>query len=248
MIEREWVDARDRRPGTRARRSPPHPAVAVGWIAVAVIVVLTRRTPPRPDLDAAAPPLLAPPGGIAAAPPSRPVDTIARHAPVTVLSEWWHDPVEVLASPADSAAAVPSWRDRLPRPLAALRKFASPLIMPRLSLPRLLTPDFPVLRALAARARPGQPVTVTLTAYCLHGTTRQGTPTRTGIVAADPRVFPMARHVELFAAGRYLGRFRVEDTGGAVHGAHLDIWTPDCADAERFGTRPGIASLVALGD
>ena len=69
-----------------------------------------------------------------------------------------------------------------------------------------------------------------------------------GIIAADPRIFPMSRHVELFSAGRYLGRFRVEDTGGAVHGAHIDIWTPDCSDAERFGTRPGVASLVALGD
>lgn len=165
------------------------------------------------------------------------------------MSEWWHAPVEVLATPADSIAArAPSWRDRLPKPFAALRGFASPLIMPRLRLPRALTPDFPALRALAARARPGQPVTVTLTAYCLRGTTRQGTQTRAGIVAADPRIFPMARHVEIYAAGRYLGRFRVEDTGGAVHGTHLDIWTPDCSDAERFGTRPGIASLVALGD
>lgn len=235
----------------RARR----PSVVLGWLLVAVLVVLTRRHP-RAVAVTPAVPLLAPPDASAHAPlgataPRAPEDTIARHAPVTVTSEWWHDPVEVLAGPDDSAAAaprVPDWRDRLPRPFAALRGFASPLIMPRLRFPRALTPDFPVLRALAARARPGQPVTVTLTAYCLHGTTRQGTATRAGIVAADPRIFPMLRHVELFAAGRYLGRFRVEDTGGAVHGAHIDIWTPDCSDAERFGTRAGVASLVALGD
>ncbi len=236
-------------------RRGPRPVVAFGWLAVASVIVLSRRTV-RPGVDAEpAPPLLAPPDdapppAAAATPAPAPrTDTIARHAPVVVMSDWLHAPVEVLAMPADSAAAdAPTWRDRLPKPFAALRGFASPLIMPRLSLPRALTPDFPVLRALAARARPGQPVTVTLTAYCLHGTTRQGTRTRAGIVAADPRIFPMSRYVELFSAGRYLGRFRVEDTGGAVHGAHIDIWTPDCSDAERFGTRSGVASLIALGD
>ncbi|GJG87972.1 hypothetical protein tb265_31530 [Gemmatimonadetes bacterium T265] len=223
-------------------RRTPHPLTVFGWLALASVIVLSQRTV-RPAPDPNAPPLLAPLA-----------DTIARHPPVVVTSEWWHDPVEVLATPADSIAAdgatahPPSRRDRLPRPFAALRSFASPLIMPRLRVPRALTPDFPALRALAARARPGEPVTVTLTAYCLHGTTNQGTRTRAGIVAADPRIFPMARHVELFAAGRYLGRFRIEDTGGAVHGAHIDIWTPDCDDAERFGTRPGVASLVALGE
>ncbi len=220
--------------------------MAVGWLALATIVVVGRRNAAaRPAPPDAPPPLLAPPGTVA--PAVRP-PVIARHDPVTVTSDWWHDPVEVLATPADSAAAAvpPAWTSRLPKPLAALRGFASPLIMPRLQLPRVL--DFPALRSLAARARPGEPVSVTLTAYCLHGTTRQGTPTRAGIVAADPRIFPMLRHVHVFAAGRYLGRFRVEDTGGAVHGAHLDIWTPDCADAERFGTRRGVASLVAFGD
>ena len=242
-------------------RRTPRPAVAFGWLAVASVIVLSRRNAqPVADPNAAAPPLLAPPTDAPAptttapaAVTAPPADTVARHSPVVVMSEWLHAPVEVLASPADAApvdraaAPPPSWRDRLPKPFAALRGFVSPLIMPRLRLPRALTPDFPVLRALAARARPGEPVTVTLTAYCLHGTTRQGTRTRAGIVAADPRIFPMARHVELFAAGRYLGRFRVEDTGGAVHGMHIDIWTPDCSDAERFGTRPGVAALVALG-
>lgn len=235
----------------RGSRTSTRPALALGWLVLASLIVLGRqnvRNVATPD--ASATPGLAPPDdAVAPAPPT--TDTVARHTPVVVMSEWWHAPVEVLASPADSTATprhAPSWRDRLTRSLAAFRGFASPLIMPRLTLPRVLTPDFPELRALAARARPGQPVTVTLTAYCAHGTTRQGTRTRSGIVAADPRIFPMARHVELFAAGRYLGRFRIEDTGGAVHGARLDIWTPDCADAERFGTRPGVASLVALGD
>jgi 3D (Asp-Asp-Asp) domain-containing protein len=124
---------------------------------------------------------------------------------------------------------------------------AEPLIMPRLRLPRALTSDLKALRGLTARARPGELLHVKLTAYCLKGTTRQGTRTRPGVIAADPHVFPLDRHVEIYAAGRHLGRFRVEDTGGAVHGPHLDIWTPDCDDAVRFGTRPGVASLVGLG-
>lgn len=140
------------------------------------------------------------------------------------------------------------WRRELPRPFAALRRTASPLIMPRLELPRVLSPDFVALRGLAARARPGEAVHVRLTAYCLNGRTRQGTLTRAGVIAADPRIFPLARSVHLFAAGRYLGRFRVEDTGGGVKGPHIDIWTPDCADARRFGSRPGIASLVGFGE
>ncbi len=238
-------------PPRRGLRGTPHPVAVLGWLALATAVVLGRRAAP-PAQPPERPLLLAPPGDSAPAPvafPPVPVDTIARHEPVVVMSDWLHAPVEVLASPADSAsAAKPDWRARLPKPVAALRSFASPLIMPRLTLPRALTPDFSALRALVARAQPNEPVNVTLTAYCLHGTTRQGTPTRTGIVAADPHVFPMMRHVHLFSAGRYLGRFRVEDTGGAVHGAHIDIWTPDCADAGRFGTRPGVASLVAFGD
>ena len=87
-----------------------------------------------------------------------------------------------------------------------------------------------------------------LSAYCLRGRTRRGTVVRPGIVAADPRVFPLARHIELYAAGRYLGRFKVEDTGSAIKGTRIDIWTPDCGDAVRFGMRDGIAQLVGAGD
>ena len=180
---------------------------------------------------------------------------LPHHAPVFVHAEPRHAPVRVLAvAPPPPAAAAPAAprRRAAPRPFATLRElradFRSPLIMPRLRLPRALAPEFGALRRLAERARPGEPVHVMLSAYCLRGTTRRGTPVRTGIIAADPRVFPMARHVELFSGGRYLGRFRVEDTGGKIRGTRIDIWTPDCADAERFGLRPGIAALVALGE
>lgn len=96
-----------------------------------------------------------------------------------------------------------------------------------------------------ARAQPGEEVPITLTQYCLKGVTRRGRFVRPGIVAADPRIFPLARYVEVFMGKRYLGRYLVDDTGGNVIGATLDIWTPSCGQATRFGRQRGKAVLVA---
>jgi len=96
-----------------------------------------------------------------------------------------------------------------------------------------------------ARAQPGEEVPITLTQYCLKGVTRRGRFVRPGIVAADPRIFPLARYVEVFMGKHYLGRYLVDDTGGNVIGATLDIWTPSCSQATRFGRQRGKAVLVA---
>ena len=96
-----------------------------------------------------------------------------------------------------------------------------------------------------ARAEPGEEVPISITQYCLKGTTRRGRFVRPGIVAADPRLFPLARYVEVFMGKKYLGRFLVDDTGGNVIGATLDIWTPSCRQAARFGRHYGKAVLVA---
>jgi 3D (Asp-Asp-Asp) domain-containing protein len=96
-----------------------------------------------------------------------------------------------------------------------------------------------------ARAQPGEEIPITLTQYCLKGVTRRGRFVRPGIVAADPRIFPLARYVEVFMGKRYLGRYLVDDTGGNVIGATLDIWTPSCGQATRFGRQRGKAVLVA---
>jgi 3D (Asp-Asp-Asp) domain-containing protein len=96
-----------------------------------------------------------------------------------------------------------------------------------------------------ARAEPGEEVPITLTQYCLKGVTRRGRFVRPGIVAADPRIFPLARYVEVFMGKHYLGRYLVDDTGGNVIGATLDIWTPSCGQATRFGRQRGKAVLVA---
>lgn len=97
----------------------------------------------------------------------------------------------------------------------------------------------------AVRALTGDAVEVSLTAYCLRGTTRRDNPVRPGIVAADPRVFPLGSRVEVYVGSHYLGRFLVDDTGGKIKGAILDVWTPECREARRFGRRKGRAVLVA---
>ena len=99
-----------------------------------------------------------------------------------------------------------------------------------------------------ARAIAGEEVPISLTQYCLKGTTRRGKWVRPGIVAADPRIFPLARYVEVFLGNKYLGRYLVDDTGGNVIGATLDIWTPSCGQAARFGRQNGRAVLVAKSE
>lgn len=96
-----------------------------------------------------------------------------------------------------------------------------------------------------AKATPGEEVPISITQYCLKGTTRRGRFVRPGIVAADPRIFPLSRYVEVFMDKKYLGRYLVDDTGGNVIGATLDIWTPSCRQATRFGRQHGRAVLVA---
>ena len=103
----------------------------------------------------------------------------------------------------------------------------------------------PLIPSKFARAEDGVTIPVSLTQYCVQGETRRGRQTRHGIVAADPRIFPLARYVEVFLGEEYLGRYLVDDTGGNVLGATLDIWNPDCKEAARFGRHWGSAVLVA---
>jgi 3D (Asp-Asp-Asp) domain-containing protein len=92
--------------------------------------------------------------------------------------------------------------------------------------------------------RYGVPVPVELTAYCLQGTTRRDRYVRQGIIAADPKLFPLARYLEIYVGRTYWGRFLIDDTGGAIKGNRLDIWTPTCREARIFGRQRGTAVLV----
>lgn len=101
-----------------------------------------------------------------------------------------------------------------------------------------------VRRTKYARAHDGEAIPVEITAYCLKGTTRRGRWVRPGIIAADPRVFPLSRYVELFEGDNYLGRFLVDDTGRLIKGTHIDMWVPTCREARIFGRVQGTAVLV----
>ncbi|HEX3867680.1 MAG TPA: hypothetical protein VHV78_13045 [Gemmatimonadaceae bacterium] len=97
---------------------------------------------------------------------------------------------------------------------------------------------------LARSIRYGDPLPVGVTMYCLQGTTRRGGYVRAGIVAADPRFFPLSQYIELYVGRRYAGRFLVDDTGLRIHGPRVDIWTSDCREARLFGIQHGTAVLV----
>jgi 3D (Asp-Asp-Asp) domain-containing protein len=90
----------------------------------------------------------------------------------------------------------------------------------------------------------GEPVPVLVTAYCLTGTTRRGRYVRPGIVAADRKLFPLSRYIELYAGEKYLGRFLIDDTGSMIRGAHIDVWVPTCREAKIFGRQHGTAMLL----
>ena len=92
--------------------------------------------------------------------------------------------------------------------------------------------------------RVGDPVPVVLSAYCLTGTTRRDHQVREGIVASDPRMFPLTRYIEIVVGRTDYGRFLIDDTGRKIKGNRLDIWTPSCPSARRFGLRRGTAVLV----
>ena len=92
--------------------------------------------------------------------------------------------------------------------------------------------------------RLGDPVPVSLTAYCLKGMTRRDHYVREGIIASDPKVFPLGHYLEVYVGKTYFGRFLIDDTGGVIKGNKLDIWTPTCREARLFGRVKGTAVLV----
>jgi len=84
------------------------------------------------------------------------------------------------------------------------------------------------------------------TAYSLRGRTASGRQVSKGLIAADPRVLPLGSRVKL-EAGNYSGEYLVADTGGAVRGRHIDIWTPTSREAMRFGRRAIKLTVLSWG-
>jgi|SRR5579859_3241591 len=138
-------------------------------------------------------------------------------------------------------------------PLAACGRSREPARLPAIVVESPLRIDPVVVegarlnwaRNRTVPARYGDPLPVRVTEYCLTGTTRRGRYVRPGIVAADPRLFPLSRFIELYVGTRYLGRFLVDDTGKRIKGARIDLWTSSCREARRFGIQKGTAVLAA---
>ena len=95
-----------------------------------------------------------------------------------------------------------------------------------------------------APVRPLQ--TYVATAYSLRGRTASGKLVAKGLIAADPSLLPLGSRVRL-DAGPYSGEYLVADTGGAVRGRHIDIWTPSSREAMRFGRRNVKLTVLSLG-
>ena len=90
------------------------------------------------------------------------------------------------------------------------------------------------------------PTSYVATAYSLRGITASGRPVSKGLIAADPRFLPLGSRVRL-EAGNYSGEYLVADTGGAVRGRRIDIWTPTSKEAMRFGKRAIKLTVLSYG-
>ncbi len=84
------------------------------------------------------------------------------------------------------------------------------------------------------------------TAYSLRGRTASGRMVSRGLIAADPRVLPLGSRVRLDHPG-YSGEYLVADTGGAIRGRRIDIWTPSSGEAMRFGRRTVRLTVLSYG-
>jgi 3D (Asp-Asp-Asp) domain-containing protein/peptidoglycan hydrolase CwlO-like protein len=79
----------------------------------------------------------------------------------------------------------------------------------------------------------GTKMTVFSTGYCLRGTTATGIPTGWGVVAVDPAVIPLGTRMIIPGYGEGVAA----DTGGAVKGATIDVWFPECSQALAWGQK-----------
>ena len=95
------------------------------------------------------------------------------------------------------------------------------------------TQDGRTTQPTAPPAAGGRSMTVTATGYALTGTTATGVSVGYGIVAVDPSVIPLGTRMTVPGYGEGVAA----DTGGAVIGAHIDLWFPTVAEALAWGSR-----------
>jgi 3D (Asp-Asp-Asp) domain-containing protein len=76
-------------------------------------------------------------------------------------------------------------------------------------------------------------LTVLATGYALPGHTASGIPAGPGVVAVDPSVIPLGTRLSIPGYGEGIAA----DTGGAISGAHIDLWFSTEAEALAWGRR-----------
>ena len=89
------------------------------------------------------------------------------------------------------------------------------------------------LAAAPSTSPAGHTLTVSATGYSLKGRTSTGVSVGYGVVAVDPNVIPLGTKMTVPGYGEAVAA----DTGGAVVGAHIDLWFPTHAEALAWGTR-----------
>jgi 3D (Asp-Asp-Asp) domain-containing protein len=104
------------------------------------------------------------------------------------------------------------------------------------------------LRQDTASPAPGTRLRFTATAYCKGTTTASGVNVRTGIAAADPDLLPVGSVIQVERLeDRFNGIYTVMDTGPAVQGRHIDIYTWSCDEALALGRRLAGITVLRLG-
>jgi peptidoglycan DL-endopeptidase CwlO len=88
-------------------------------------------------------------------------------------------------------------------------------------------------------SRSGRTLTAVATGYSLAGYTSTGVPVGYGIVAVDPSVIALGTRMTIPGYGEGVAA----DTGGAVAGAHVDLWFPTEAEALAWGSRTVTVTL-----
>jgi 3D (Asp-Asp-Asp) domain-containing protein len=86
------------------------------------------------------------------------------------------------------------------------------------------------------------------TAYSQEGKTASGTPSRQGIVAADPKVLPFGTRIRVSDAGQYSGEYVVRDTGRTIKGREIDVYLANDGEAKRFGRKTVQVEVLSYGD
>lgn len=100
----------------------------------------------------------------------------------------------------------------------------------------------------AGRPRLGAALRFDATAYCKGTTTAAGTAVRAGMAAADPALLPLGSVIRVDAPlEQYSGIWTVMDTGPAVKGRKIDLYTWSCNDALAFGRRAVRVTILRLG-